>query len=242
MRAKLQTALRLIYPPRCLCCGDLVESEFALCGPCWRDTPFIIGLTCDACGVPLMGESGGEAELCDECMTTPRPWSRGRAVFLYEANARKLVMRLKHGDRHDIARGAGRWLANAGRDLLGDRPLIVPVPLHWTRMVQRRFNQAALLGHSLARVTGLDHCPDALLRAHRTTSTQGKTRDERFARMQDAIRVPPGRAARIQGRRVLLIDDVMTTGATLTAAADACLAAGASDVSTLVLARVANAP
>lgn len=186
-----------------------------------------------------MGESDNP-EYCDDCLRIARPWSRGRAAFLYDGNARKMILALKHGDRHEIARGAGRWMVNAGRDLLDDNAILAPIPLHWTRMVSRRFNQAALLAHSVARISGLTCCPDVLLRRRKTVSTQGMSRDERFAQMQDSMVIHPSRRGDIVGKPVVLIDDVMTTGATLTAAAEACLAAGACDVSMLVLARVAN--
>jgi ComF family protein len=153
-----------------------------------------------------------------------------------------MILALKHGDRHEIARGAGQWMVNAGRDLLAEEVLLAPIPLHWTRMVSRRFNQAALLAQSVGRISGQTVCPDLLHRTRKTTSTQGMSRDERFAQMEGSIMIPPSRRVLVEGKTVVLIDDVMTTGATLSAAAEACLAAGACDVSALVLARVAMTP
>jgi ComF family protein len=219
----------------------MVESEFGLCGPCWRDTPFITGLTCEGCGTPLMGESD-DLEFCDDCLGLPPPWARGRAAFLYEGNARKMILALKHGDRHEIARGAGQWMVNAGRDLLLENAVLAPIPLHWTRMAKRRFNQAALLAQSVSRISGLTCCPDLLHRVRKTSPTEGMSREERFAMMEGSVLIPPSRRGVIAGKSVVLIDDVMTTGATLSAATQACLAAGACDVSTLVLARVAMTP
>ncbi|WP_370212596.1 double zinc ribbon domain-containing protein, partial [Roseovarius sp.] len=112
----VQSVLQTLYPPRCLGCGARVESDFGLCGPCWRETPFISGLVCDACGIPLPGEQGepggpgAEPAQCDACLVRVRPWARGRAVMLYESMGRRLVLGLKHGDRHDVLRPAGRWL------------------------------------------------------------------------------------------------------------------------------------
>jgi ComF family protein len=238
-RLKFQTALQLLYPPRCVSCGKMVDSDFGLCGHCWRDTPFIDGLCCDLCGTPLPGHSD-EAEFCDDCLTTPRPWQRGRAAFLYRENGRKLVLALKHGDRHDIARPAAIWLARAARPMLHDDLLIAPIPLHWTRMLKRRFNQSALLAQELARLVGLPYCPDLLQRHVRTDSLEGQGHDARFATLSGAIRAHPRRRHRMAGRSVLLVDDVLTSGATMAAAAEACLAAGATDVCALALARVAK--
>jgi ComF family protein len=238
----LQTALAVIYPPRCLGCGGLVDEEFGLCGPCWRETLFIGGTVCDACGAPLLGPDLGDAAHCDECMDAPPPWARGRAAVLYQDMGRKLVLALKHGDRQEIARGAGRWMARAARDLVVEDMLVAPVPLHWRRLVARRYNQSALLGRSFAAALELPFCADLMLRQRHTASLEGKTRAERQETLRDAIRVHPKRRALVQGRPVLLVDDVMTTGATLSASARACLAAGSGPVSIATLARAVKAP
>jgi ComF family protein len=234
---RMQTLVQLVYPPRCLSCGGLVESDFGLCSACWPDTPFIAGLTCEACGTALPGQSD-HIELCDDCLETPRPWSQGRAALAYRGKGRRLVLALKHGDRHDIARPAARWMARVTRPILQPDTLIMPVPLHLHRHLRRRFNQAALLAEGLAQELNCDWCPDALQRALPTESLEGKTREERFAILSDSLQVTPAHADLIRGRAVLIVDDVMTSGATLSAATDACLAGGASTVSISVLARV----
>ena len=237
--AALQTAVRVLYPPRCLSCGGMVEQDFGLCGTCWRDTPFITGLVCDSCGTPLPGDSN-TIELRDACLQTARPWDRGRAAMLYKDNGRKLVLALKHGDRHDIADPAALWLARTLRPILPDTPLIVPVPLHLTRLLRRRFNQSALLAQALARVLNADCCPDALLRPTRTPSLDGHSRDERFATMAGTLIANPKRRAQMAGRDVVIVDDVMTSGATMAAATDACHEADANTVCIAALARVAK--
>ena len=161
----MQALLRLIYPSQCLSCDALVESDFGLCGQCWRETPFINGLVCDSCGMPLPGGDPGEVAYCDDCLVIGRPWAQGRAAMLYRDNARDLVLSLKHADRTDLARPAGAWLFRAAAPLLRAGTIVAPVPLHWLRLFRRRYNQSALLSQALARMAGLDHIPDLLTRA-----------------------------------------------------------------------------
>lgn len=236
----MQAALHVIYPPQCLTCDALVTTDFGLCGHCWRETPFITGLVCNQCGVPLPGDDLGQPESCDDCLTIARPWSQGRAALLYKDNARRLVLAFKHGDRLDLARPAAGWMMRAAQPMLVSGMLVAPIPLHWLRLIKRRYNQSALLSAAVAKMAGLDHCPDLLIRTRHTGSQEGRDRDSRFANMTDALAPHPRRENRIAGRHILLVDDVMTSGATFAAAAEACIAAGAIGVSVLALARVAK--
>lgn len=236
----LQTGLNAIYPPRCLACGAVVDGDFGLCGGCWRDTAFIGGTICDGCGAPLPGEETEEKVTCDGCLQMPRPWARGRSALLYHGTGRKLVLALKHGDRQDIARPAGQWMARAVTALVTPNTLIAPVPLHWQRMIKRRYNQSALLAKVLAARLDQPMCPDLLQRIRRTRSLDGMGRAERMTTLEGAIRVHPRRRHRLIGRPLLLVDDVMTSGATLAACTAACLDAGSGPVSVVTLARVAK--
>lgn len=235
-----QTALNLVYPARCLTCGAVVDSDFGLCGTCWRDTAFVGGTVCDGCGVPLPGVDTGGSPHCDACIETPRPWVQGRAALAYRDMGRKLVLALKHGDRQEIARPASLWMANTLKGILPENTLIAPVPLHWLRMIKRRYNQSALLAKALSARTGHAWCPDLLQRYRRTPSLDGLGRQERHDAVQNAIRIHPKRRHRLIGRPILLVDDVMTSGATLTATAQACLDAGSGPVRVVTLARVAK--
>lgn len=236
-----QTALASIYPPRCLGCGDLVDSDFGLCGACWSDTQFIGATACDVCGTPLPGQLDDEPIKCDACLRTERSWSRGRAALIYAGMGRKLVLRLKHGDRQEIAQPAAGWMHLTNKAILASNTLIAPVPLHWVRLAKRRYNQSALIARSFSAMSGLDWCPDLFQRPRRTPSLDGKTAAQRAEILDGAIKINPKRRHRIMGRSVLLIDDVMTTGATLEACAQVCCAAGAADVCVSVLARAVKA-
>jgi predicted amidophosphoribosyltransferase len=160
--------------------------------------------------------------------------------MLYGDKARQIVLGLKYRDRQDYGIAAGPWLARTAAPLLCADTLIAPIPLHWRRLVMRRYNQAAVLSHALAKATGLAHCPDLLKRARFTGTQDGKGREDRFANVKDSILANPRQKHRLKGRNILLVDDVMTAGATFTAAAEACLAAGATTVCVVALARVAT--
>ena len=237
----MQRAVQLIYPDRCLACGGLVEGAQGLCPACWSDTPFISGPACNTCGAPVIGGTDEDNAICDDCLTIPRPWVSGRAAMLYRGRGRRIVLALKHSDRSDIAAPAAQWMIRAAGPLIRPDTLLVPVPAHWLRLIARRYNQAALLAQEIARITGARYCPDLLLRRRRTKVQDGMTVSQRFENLGAAIG-PSRRAVAMAGKPVLLIDDVMTSGATLAAAAVACHAVGAASVSVLVLARAVKAP
>lgn len=233
-----QSVVDAIYPPGCAFCDAETEATGGLCGACWRDTQFLRGCVCDQCGAPLPGEDAAPGLRCDDCLVIGRPWSRGRAALAYAGPARAMVLRLKHGDRLDLVAPAAQWMADAGREIWPDAPLLVPVPCHWTRRARRRYNQAALLARAISRQTGADVAPRALVRTSRTALLDGKNQEARFEMLSGAIAAHPSQAGVIVGRNVIVIDDVMTSGATLAASTEALFAAEAKDVRVLALARV----
>ncbi|HLS18961.1 MAG TPA: ComF family protein [Paracoccaceae bacterium] len=231
--ASLREAL---FPPLCPGCGE--ETGVAgLCPTCWRETRFLDAHGCRYCSRPIIRAGAEDEALCDDCLRWPPLWQRGRAVFHYESVGRRLVLALKHGDRLDLVPMLGAWMLRAGRDLLHEADLIAPVPLHWTRRVKRRTNQAAELARFLAPRAGARHEPRLLLRGRRTSVQDGKNRAARAENVAGAFTSGPGARA-IRGKRVILIDDVLTTGATLSECARLCLASGARAVDVLVLALV----
>jgi ComF family protein len=229
-------ALDALYPPTCLACRAATGAHGALCPRCWSAMRFIERPFCERLGTPFEQDLG-EGLLSPQAIADPPAFARARAVARFEDGpARKLAHRLKYSDRSELARPIARWMARAGADILADADLIAPVPLHPMRLWRRRFNQAALLAREVARETGKPCDVGALLRIKATRSQVGLSRTQRAENVQGAFRVAEG--AEVRGRKVVLIDDVLTSGATVNAAARSLLRAGASRVDVLVFARV----
>jgi len=203
----------------------------------WSRIVFVEAPVCDGCGAPYEFDPGPGVR-CAACMARPLAFDRARAACLYDEHSRDLILKLKHADRTDLAPVLARWLRRAARDLLDEADVIVPVPLHRSRLLSRRYNQAAEMARPLGRLAGLPVLPDALARVRRTESQGGKSATGRRRNMAGAFAVPAGRADQIAGRRVLLVDDVLTTGATAHACARALKAAGAVTVDLAVIAKV----
>ncbi|WP_372623740.1 ComF family protein [Falsiroseomonas sp.] len=247
MRAALTQGLRrlggvvldAVLPPHCLTCESPVESQGTLCGECFRGLHLLTPPFCRICGVPFLhAGQGGPDALCPSCRAELPAFDRARAALRYDEGAKRLILPFKHADRTDLAGPLAARMARAGAGLLADADLLAPVPLHWRRLVARRYNQAALLAGRLASGARKPWIPD-LLRRRRPTPTLGERgAAERAAVLEGAFAVHPPAISRIAGRRVLLVDDVMTSGATAEACACALLAAGAAAVDVLAAARV----
>lgn len=234
----MRDIIRAIYPAQCVSCAAPTELEHSLCSNCWPGVHFIGGTQCLKCSNPLPGDDDGEPLICDDCLQTARPWEQGRAAIRYKDVGRRLVLGLKHGDRTDFLPSMSQWMCAAGKKLNLENSVLVPVPLHRSRLFRRKFNQAAELAKGVAKLSGAQLCLDGLVRTRATKSLDHKSKEERFAILADAIAANPKRATTFIGRPIVLIDDVMTSGATLAACTEALERIGAENVSILVLARV----
>ena len=233
MRQAGRATLDLLLPPRCLTCHASVSDQGELCGACFRRITFITDPACSRCGQPL---PSGESRECPQCETSPPVFAAARAAMQYDAAARDLILPLKHADRTALAPVLARHMARAGATLLGRADLLVPVPLHRARLFHRRYNQAALLAVALSRLSKRPTLLDALTRRIATPPLGAKSAGEREATLSGAFTVQ--RQTSVAGSRVLLIDDVMTSGATANACARVLEEAGATAVDVLVAARV----
>ena len=236
---RLGTALLdLVLPPRCLGCGTAVTAAGTLCAPCWRGMTFLGAPCCACCGTPFDFEPGGQA-LCGACVRAHPPFARARAALRYDEASRRLILGFKHGDRLHLAPALGGWMRRAGAELIAEADLLVPVPLHWTRLFNRRYNQAAVLAHAIRAAGGPPVGADCLVRRRRTPSQGRLGATARARSVRGAFALRPGRS--IRGKRIVLIDDVLTTGATVEECARVLRRGGAEFVGVLTLARALRA-
>jgi ComF family protein len=217
-----------------------VAETGGLCAGCWSKLRFIARPFCERLGIPFTYDPG-PGLLSLEAISDPPAYGRARAVAHYDEVAASLVRALKYGDRLDLAPTLGRWMAAAGRELIAEADVLAPVPLHWRRLWARRFNQSAALAKAIGGCAGVPVAYDLVTRVKATSQQVGLSRSERAANVQGAFKVAAEARPRVAGRRIVLVDDVLTSGATAEACARALLRAGAAAVDVLVFARVVNA-
>ena len=233
-----RSVLDLLYPPLCIACREYVSEPGSLCPECWRKLHFLDGPVCATCGLPFEIDPGADT-LCAGCHAYPPAFDKARAVLCYDDASRKSILALKHADRLDLVPAFGRWLERVGQELLIQSDFIVPVPLHRFRLWKRRYNQSAELARALSRFGSLPVDPYLLCRT-RSTPSQGDmpSASARRRNVRGAFAVLDNRRNAVDGKQILLIDDVLTTGATVNACAKALKRAGARKVFVLALARV----
>ena len=231
-------ALDIALPTLCVACREPVDGD-GVCAACWAKLSFIAPPYCPRLGIPFVYDPG-PGMLSMEAIADPPAYQRARAAVRYDDVARTLVHALKYQDRTDLAPAMGRWMARAGRELLDEADVLVPVPLHWRRGWSRRYNQSGALARSIERQSGVKVASEALRRVRPTQQQIGLSRSQRLSNVQGAFKVAADRSADIAGRRVVLVDDVLTSGATTDACARALLRAKAAQVDVLVFARVVD--
>jgi ComF family protein len=231
-------ALDIALPTLCVACREPVDGE-GVCAACWAKLSFIAPPYCPRLGIPFVYDPGPEL-LSMEAIANPPAYQRARAAVRYDDVARTLVHALKYQDRTDLAPAMGRWMARAGHELLGEADALIPVPLHWRRGWSRRYNQSGALARVIERQSGVRLVSEALRRVRPTAQQIGLSRSQRASNVQGAFKVAADRQADIAGRRVILVDDVLTSGATVDACARALLRAKAASVDVLVFARVVD--
>jgi ComF family protein len=237
-RSLLRATLDVALPPLCAVCRVPVDGK-GLCPACWSRLSFITRPYCERLGIPFAFDPG-PGVLSMEAIASPPAYNRARAAVRFDEISRALVHALKYGDRLDLAPMMGRWISRAGHEVLAEADALVPVPLHWRRQWRRRFNQSAMLAAAVAAESGLPIAAGALKRVKATAQQVGLTRSERATNVQGAFKVPEEGTALVFRRRLVVIDDVLTSGATVEGCARALLRAGAANVDVLVFARVAD--
>jgi ComF family protein len=227
-----------LLPPRCFSCGEYVEAQGDLCGGCWSALNFIAAPYCACCGLPFIYSEASDNALCGACLKHQPGYDMARAALHYDEGSKGLILALKYRDKTDGAKSFGRMMLRAAAQMIGETDLILPVPLHRMRLWRRRYNQAGLLAEEIGQRSGKAVDFLTLIRKKATPSQGSLTRRQRFSNMRGAFGVDGPRRARVRDKRVLLVDDVMTTGATVSECARTLKQAGAAFVGIVILARV----
>lgn len=235
----MTSLLNFLFPPQCLICNAIVTTPGTLCLTCWNNVPFIADPYCDCCGQPF-DFAIGKGALCGGCLRERPLFARARSVFRYNEHSRALVLKLKYADQLHLAATYGKWLAAIGKEFIPSCDLIIPVPMHYWRFVGRRYNQATLLAKALHKQCGLPLLPDGIKRIRATKPQPGLTQKQRRENVKGAFAVHPRHVNVIKGKTVLLVDDVLTTAATINQCTKVLLAAGVRQVNVLTLAKKAG--
>lgn len=236
LKARLNDGVDLLWPPQCPSCSTLVQDAGRLCVACWEELTFIVAPQCVCCGVPL-SDGFDDVTLCGECLRARPPFEQARAACVYDEASRALILPFKHADRTDLLPTIVNLLQRPVGPMLARADIVIPVPLHWTRLLSRRYNQAALISNKLARIGNARAIPDLVIRKKRTPSQGGRSKRGRQRNVKGAFRVPERYRSQLRDQRVLLVDDVMTTGATVSEVSRVLLKAGAGAVDVITIAR-----
>lgn len=235
-----QSFLNLLLPPRCFGCGEITSEHHTLCASCWKNCTFLSSPWCSLCGWPFPFETPQQT-LCPHCHRLPPLFIQCRSALAYNETCRHFILKLKQGDGTYLVPTLSKLMVRAGQDVLANTDLLIPVPLHWRRLFLRQYNQAALLSNHITSQTNIPTYT-GLIKRHRSTPKQGhQNRKERSANVRGAFSVPLRKKSLIKEKRLTLVDDVFTTGATLTECARVLLNEGAKEVRVLTLARVIKA-
>ncbi|NCP61932.1 MAG: ComF family protein [Alphaproteobacteria bacterium] len=246
-RGPLKKILQFLLPARCLVCRDVIEEQGHICASCWGDLTFLSDAKCDRCGIPFevidlktQDGAGENALTCPSCLKDPPPFHRSVSSLLYDDKSKDLILRFKHGDATHMAPAFGQWLAKAGKDILERTDYLVPVPLHWKRLLKRQYNQAALLVNELEKVCRVPALLEGLERTSHTPTQGYLTKEERHTNVSGKFVVPSKNKNIVNKKVITIVDDVYTSGATAKACAEALQQEGVSEINILTLARVAR--
>jgi ComF family protein len=236
-KAAWRGILGALTPAHCLVCQSAGIDQPGLCVTCWQKLRFLDDPVCDVLGTPFAYDQG-EGALSPAALTHPPVWNRSRAAVIFDEHSKEIVHAFKYGDRGEAGLFMAQMMARAGRKLISEADMIVPVPLHWKRLWKRRFNQAAILAQRLGKLSGKPYAPQLLRRIRATPQQVGLDAEARARNMRRAFGFAPGAEGKIKGKAILLVDDVRTTGATLSACVEALKRGGAVRVDVLSFALV----